>query len=183
MSKQAKLLVITGVFLAAYFAPFHHPRMQGAILEGFYLLQEYTREHVLFCLVPALFIAGAMNNFLSSRAVLKYLGPESNKATAYGVGAVSGAILAVCSCTVLPLFMSIYRRGAGLGPAIAFLYSGPAINVLAIILSTRVLGWQIGLARALGAITFSVIIGLIMALLFRNEEQERAKGLTLPEEE
>jgi len=150
------------------------------------MLQEYSREHVLFCLVPALFIAGAMSNFLSSQAVLKYLGPESKKVTAYGVGAVSGAILAVCSCTVLPLFMGIYKRGAGLGPAIAFLYSGPAINVLAIILSARVLGWQIGLARALGAVLFSVVIGLIMAFLFRREEKERVDGLAafdLPAEE
>ncbi|MDN5347563.1 MAG: uncharacterized protein PWP65_1127 [Clostridia bacterium] len=181
MSKQTKLLLIVGVFLAAYFLPFHHPRMQSAILESFYMLQEYAREHVLFCLVPALFIAGAMSNFLSSQAVMKYLGPDSPKVTAYGVGAVSGAILAVCSCTVLPLFMGIYKRGAGLGPAIAFLYSGPAINVLAIILSARVLGWQIGLGRAVGAVLFSVIIGLIMALIFRGEEQERAKGLLMPE--
>ncbi|GEA14113.1 permease [Moorella sp. E308F] len=183
MSKQGKLLLIVAVFLAAYFLPFQHPRMQGAILEAFYMLQEYAREHVLFCLVPALFIAGAMSNFLSSQAVMKYLGPESKKVTAYGVGAVSGAILAVCSCTVLPLFMGIYKRGAGLGPAIAFLYSGPAINVLAIILSARVLGWQIGLGRALSAVLFSVIIGLIMALLFRGEEKERAKGLLMPEGE
>lgn len=181
MGKQTKLLLIVAVFLAAYFLPFHHPRMQNAILEAFYMLQEYAREHVLFCLVPALFIAGAMSNFLSSQAVLKYLGPDSPKVTAYGVGAVSGAILAVCSCTVLPLFMGIYKRGAGLGPAIAFLYSGPAINVLAIILSARVLGWQIGLARAIGAVLFSVVIGLIMALLFRGEEQERAKGLLMPQ--
>ncbi len=182
MSKQVKLLLLGAVFLAAYFLPFQHPRMQGAILEAFYMLQEYAREHVLFCLIPALFIAGAMSNFLSSRAVMKYLGPESPKVTAYGVGAVSGAILAVCSCTVLPLFMGIYKRGAGLGPAVAFLYSGPAINVLAIILTARVLGWQIGLARALGAVLFSVVIGLIMALLFRGEERERARGLLLPEE-
>ena len=182
MSKQVKLLLLGAVFLAAYFLPFQHPRMQGAILEAFYMLQAYAREHVLFCLIPALFIAGAMSNFLSSRAVMKYLGPESPKVTAYGVGAVSGAILAVCSCTVLPLFMGIYKRGAGLGPAVAFLYSGPAINVLAIILTARVLGWQIGLARALGAVLFSVVIGLIMALLFRGEERERARGLLLPEE-
>lgn len=180
MNNRQKLLLIAAVFLAAYYLPFQHPRMQSAILESFYMLQEYSREHILFCLVPALFIAGAMSNFLSSQAVLKYLGPESKKVTAYGVGAVSGAVLAVCSCTVLPLFMGIYKRGAGLGPAIAFLYSGPAINVLAIILSARVLGWQIGLARALGAVLFSVIIGLIMALLFRGEERERAKGLLMP---
>ncbi len=181
MSKQNKLLLIVAVFLAAYFLPFHHPRMQSAVLEAFYMLQEYAREHVLFCLIPALFIAGAMSNFLSSQAVMKYLGPDSPKVTAYGVGAVSGAVLAVCSCTVLPLFMGIYKRGAGLGPAVAFLYSGPAVNVLAVILSARVLGWQIGLARAIGAVLFSIVIGLIMAVLFREEEQERARGFLMPE--
>lgn len=181
MNNRTKLFIIIGVFLTAYFLPFQHPRVQGAILEAFYLLQGYAREHVLFCLVPALFIAGAISNFLSSQAVMKYLGPESPRPVAYGVGAISGAVLAVCSCTVLPLFMGIYKRGAGLGPAVAFLYSGPAINVLAIILSARVLGWQLGLARALGAVFFSVVIGLIMALLFKKEEGERIKGLLLPE--
>ncbi|NLW06813.1 MAG: permease [Clostridia bacterium] len=180
MSNRQKLLLIVSVFLAAYYLPFQHPRMQNAILESFYMLQEYSREHVLFCLLPALFIAGAMSNFLSPQAVLKYLGPESNKVTAYGVGAVSGAVLAVCSCTVLPLFMGIYKRGAGLGPAIAFLYSGPAINILAIILTARILGWQLGLARAAGAVLFSAVIGLIMAFLFRGEEQERVKDLQMP---
>lgn len=183
MNKQTKLLLIAGVFFTVYLVPFQQPRMQSAILEAFYLLQEYAREHVLFCLVPALFIAGAMSNFLSSRAVLKYLGPESKKVTAYGVGAVSGTVLAVCSCTVLPVFMGIYKRGAGLGPAVAFLYSGPAINILAIILTGRVLGWEMGLARALGAVLFSVVIGLIMAFLFRGEEQDRAKNLALPDEQ
>ncbi|GFN22654.1 permease [Thermanaeromonas sp. C210] len=181
MGRQGKLMLVAAVFLAAYFLPFHHPRIQGAILEALYMLHDYAREHVLFCLIPALFIAGAMSNFLSSQSVMKYFGPDSPKAAAYGIGAVSGAVLAVCSCTVLPLFMGIYKRGAGLGPAIAFLYSGPAINVLAIILSARVLGWQMGLARALGAVMFSVIIGLSMALLFRGEEQERAKWLVMPE--
>jgi len=180
LNRQTKLLIVTGIFAAAYFLPFQHPRMQNAILEAFYMLQEYAREHVLFCLIPALFIAGAMMNFLSSQAVLKYLGPESNKISAYGVGAVSGTVLAVCSCTVLPLFMGIYRRGAGLGPAVAFLYSGPAINLLAIILSAKVLGWQIGVARALGAVIFSIVIGLIMALVFKGEEKERARGLAVP---
>ncbi|MEW6770589.1 MAG: permease [Bacillota bacterium] len=178
MSERQKFLLLAGVFLAAYFLPVSHLRFASGVLEAFAVLHEYAREHVLFCLVPALFIAGAMASFLSSQAVIRYLGPESKKWAAYGVGAVSGAVLAVCSCTVLPLFGGIYKRGAGLGPAIAFLYSGPAINVLAIILTARVLGWEIGLARALGAVLFSAIIGLVMAFLFRREETERAKGLS-----
>ncbi|MEW6182996.1 MAG: permease [Bacillota bacterium] len=178
MTERQKFLLIVGVFVAAYYLPIEHARLRSALIEAFYMLHDYARAHVLFCLVPALFIAGAMSNFLSSQAVIKYLGPESPKWAAYGVGAVSGGILAVCSCTVLPLFMGIYKRGAGLGPAIAFLYSGPAINVLAIIFSAKVLGWQIGLARAVGAVLFSVVIGLIMAFLFRGEEEERVKGIT-----
>ena len=176
MSELAKFVLIVAVFLTAYFAPFGDARVQGAILEGFHMLQEYAREHVLFCLVPAFFIAGAMQNFISQRSVMKYLGKGAKQWLAYAVGASSGAILAVCSCTVLPLFMGIYRRGAGLGPATAFLYSGPAINVLAIILTARVLGWEIGVARALGAVLFSVVIGLLMAAIFRGEEAKRQKG-------
>jgi uncharacterized membrane protein YraQ (UPF0718 family) len=145
------------------------------------MLQEYAREHVLFCLIPAFFIAGAMENFISRQSVMKYLGPKAKRWLAYAVASVSGAILAVCSCTVLPLFMGIYKRGAGLGPASAFLYSGPAINILAITLTARVLGWQMGLARAVGAVAFSVIIGLIMAFLYREEEDTRQKSLTATE--
>lgn len=179
MVKELRVFaLLLGVFLVFYFAPLDAPRVQNAILEAFYLLQGYVREHVILCLVPALFIAGAMQNFISSQAVMRYLGGQAKQWLAYAVGAVSGAILAVCSCTVLPLFMGIYKRGAGLGPAIAFLYSGPAINVLAIILTARVLGWQIGLARAVGAVLFSIIIGILMALIFRGEESERQKGLT-----
>jgi len=169
-------LPIVAVFLLAYFAPLGNLRVQGAILEAFYMLQEYVREHVLFCLVPAFFIAGAMQNFISQQSVMGYLGRDAKQWLAYAVASVSGAILAVCSCTVLPLFMGIYKRGAGLGPATAFLYSGPAINVLAVILTARVLGWQIGLARAIGAVLFSVVIGLAMAVLFRGEETNRQKG-------
>lgn len=179
MTERQRFVLLLGVFLAVYFLPVAHPRFTGGVLEAFAMLHEYAREHVLFCLVPALFIAGAMAAFLSSQAVIRYLGPESKKWAAYGVGAVSGGILAVCSCTVLPLFGGIYKRGAGLGPAVAFLYSGPAINVLAIILTARVLGWEMGLARALGAVLFSVVIGLVMAFLFRHEEGERVKGLVL----
>jgi len=155
----------------------------------FYLLQsgwetllDYLSLHVLTCLIPALFIAGAISVFVSQASVLKYFGPHANKFVAYGVGAVSGTILAVCSCTVLPLFSGIYLAGAGLGPAIAFLYSGPAINVMAIVYSARLLGWDIGLARVIGAVSFSVIIGLIMAYVFRKEEKARSDGRfdTLP---
>jgi len=174
--ERTKLLLIVGVFLAVFFLPIEHARVQGALLEGFYLLKWYAREHVMLCLVPAFFIAGAIGEFVSRGAVLKYLGSSAKRTVAYGVASVSGAILAVCSCTVLPLFASIYKRGAGLGPAVAFLYSGPAINVLAIILTARVLGLELGIARAIGAVAFAVIIGLIMAVLFRKEDQERLAG-------
>ncbi|MGE5593026.1 MAG: permease [Betaproteobacteria bacterium] len=176
MKELKAFALIVGVFLLAYFTPFGNPRVQAAILEAFYMLQEYARQHVLFCLVPAFFIAGAMQNFISQQSVMRYLGRGAKQWLAYAVASVSGAILAVCSCTVLPLFMGIYKRGAGLGPATAFLYSGPAINVLAIILTARVLGWQIGLARAVGAVLFSVVIGLAMTALFRGEETDRQKA-------
>ncbi len=176
MKERTKLLFMAGVFLAIYVLPIEHPRVQGALLEGFRLLRWYAREHVMLCLVPAFFIAGAIAEFVSQGAVLRYLGSSAPRTVAYGVASVSGAVLAVCSCTVLPLFASIHRRGAGLGPAIAFLYSGPAINVLAIILTARVLGVGLGIARAVGAVVFSVVIGLIMAWLFRTEERERLEN-------
>lgn len=169
-----KLLLFIAIFLAAYYIPFKHHRVQNAILESFYMLQDYAQKHVLFCLVPAFFIAGGISVFISQASVMRYFGAQANKMLSYAVASVSGAILAVCSCTVLPLFAGIYKRGAGIGPATTFLYSGPAINVLAIILTTRVLGWKLGLARAVGAIMFSVVIGLLMALLFRKEETEKA---------
>jgi len=176
MNRECKILFgLVAVFLALYFLPVDLPRFQGAIIEAFRLSRWYAREHVLLCLVPAFFIAGAIGVFVSQNAVMKYFGPKANKALAYGVASVSGTILAVCSCTVLPLFGSIYMRGAGLGPAIAFLYSGPAINVLAIVLTARVLGWQLGVARAVGAVAFSVIIGLLMHALFLKEERAKAK--------
>ena len=173
MSERWKLILLVGAFLLAFFIPIETPRVQGALLEGFFLLKDYAREHVLLCLVPAFFIAGAIGQFVSQGAVLRYLGAKAPRPVAYGVASVSGSILAVCSCTVLPLFASIYRRGAGLGPATAFLYSGPAINVLALILTARVLGLEIGLARAIGAVVFAVVVGLLMAYLFRTEEAER----------
>ena len=149
MSERWKLVLLVGVFALAFFLPIESPRMQGALLEGFWLLRDYARQHVILCLVPAFFIAGAIGQFVSQGAVLRYLGAKAPRPLAYGVASISGSILAVCSCTVLPLFASIYRRGAGLGPATAFLYSGPAINVLAMILTARVLGLQLGLARAM----------------------------------
>jgi len=178
------LLLIIGVFLACFYLPVGTERFDNAILEAFHLVKWYAQEHVLLCLVPAFFIAGAIGVFVSQTSVMKYLGPAANKMVAYGVAAVSGTILAVCSCTILPLFSGIYRMGAGLGPACAFLYSGPAINVLAIILTARILGTEIGIARGVGAVLFSVIIGALMAFIFRGEEQEKiAIQMALPEEE
>ncbi len=168
--------VLLGIFLICVFLPVGHPRFDHAVLESLYLVQWYARKHVVLCLIPAFFIAGAIAIFVSQAGVMKYLGPQANKILAYGVASVSGTILAVCSCTVLPLFAGIYRMGAGLGPATAFLYSGPAINVLAIILTARVLGLELGIARAVGAILFSVIIGLGMHLIFRKEEMERIES-------
>jgi hypothetical protein len=175
MSERWKLVLLVGAFALAFFLPIESPRVQGALLEGFWLLKDYARRHVLLCLVPAFFIAGAIGQFVSQGAVLRYLGAKAPRPLAYGVASVSGGILAVCSCTVLPLFASIYRRGAGLGPATAFLYSGPAINVLAMILTARVLGLQLGLARAIGAVLFAVVVGVLMAVLFRREEAERQR--------
>lgn len=161
------------VFLGAYFIHFDSPQIAGAIQEAFLMLSDYARQHVLLCLVPAMFIAGAVTVFLNQQAVIRYLGPKAPKVVSYGVASVSGAILAVCSCTVLPLFKGIYKKGAGLGPAISFLYSGPAINILAIVLSYKVFGWQLGLARMTGAIVFAIVIGLLMHLLFRKEDEAR----------
>jgi uncharacterized protein len=177
-----KLSWIVGLFVVAYLLPLGSPRVKDAIYEAFRLLQWYAREHTLACVVPALFIAGAITTFLSQASVLRYLGPKANKLLAYSVASVAGCVLAVCSCSVLPMFAGIYRLGAGLGPAAAFLYSGPAINILAIFLSARVLGLDIGVARAVGAIVFAVVIGLLMALIFRKEEKEKSAAmLRMPE--
>ncbi|MCF7864228.1 MAG: permease, partial [Kiritimatiellales bacterium] len=179
-----KLAVIVAVFLGCFYLPVGHARFDNAVLEAFHLVKWYAREHVLLCLIPAFFIAGAIAVFVSQASVMKYLGAKAKKVVAYGVAAVSGTILAVCSCTVLPLFAGIYRMGAGLGPATAFLYSGPAINVLAIALTARVLGIQLGVARAVGAMAFSIIIGLLMHFIFRKEEQEKAAAqMAMPDEE
>jgi uncharacterized protein len=173
MKEWKKLLYIVAGFLACFYLPIENMRFTNAIFEALALVKWYAREHVILCLVPAFFIAGAISVFVSQASVMKYFGAKANKILSYGVASVSGTILAVCSCTVLPLFSGIYKRGAGLGPAIAFLYSGPAINVLAIILTARVLGWQIGLARAVGAVIFSIIIGILMHVIFIKEERSR----------
>jgi uncharacterized protein len=173
------LLIISGVFLAIYYLPVGTPRFENAVLESLHLAKWYAQEHVLLCLLPAFFIAGAIAVFVSQSAVMKYLGANAPKPLAYGVASVSGTILAVCSCTVLPLFAGIYRMGAGLGPAIAFLYSGPAINLLAIILTASVLGPEIGAARAIGAIISGVIVGLAMHLAFHKEEEAKRRAQAL----
>ena len=176
MKERTKLLLIAGGFLAAFYVPWSHPIIRQSGLEAFMMLQEYAREHVLTCLIPAFFIAGAIAVFVSQASVLKYFGAKANKLLSYSVASVSGTILAVCSCTVLPLFAGIYARGAGVGPATAFLYSGPAINVLAISLTAKILGWQLGLARAVGAVIFAVITGLLMAVIFRKDDASRTEG-------
>jgi uncharacterized protein len=175
---------IVAVFLIFFYLPIESSRLRGAVIEALALTKWYAQEHVILCLIPAFFIAGAIAVFVSQASVMKYLGAKANKVLSYGVASVSGTILAVCSCTVLPLFAGIYRMGAGLGPATAFLYSGPAINVLAIVLTARVLGIELGVARAVGAIVFSIVIGLIMHLIYRNEEIEKVNAqMAMPEPE
>ncbi len=183
-SEWKPLAWMAAAFAVFYWLPVGLPRFDGAVTEALALTKWYAREHVLLCLVPAFFIAGAIASFVSQAAVMKYLGPRAPKAVAYGVAAVSGTILAVCSCTVLPLFAGIHQMGAGLGPATAFLYSGPAINVLAVVLTAAVLGAKLGAARAVGAVLFAVVVGASMALIFRRSERERvAAAMTLPEPE
>jgi uncharacterized protein len=170
------------IFLLAYFLNFTDPKIQQAVMDAFYMLQWYARNHTLACVVPAMFIAGAIASFLSKETVLRHLGPKANKVEAYSVASVSGTVLAVCSCSVLPMFAGIYRVGAGLGPAAAFLYSGPAINVMAIFLTARVLGFDLGIARIIGSVVFAVVIGIIMAAIFRKDEEKReAVFMQLPE--
>jgi len=183
-TEYKSFLWILGFFLFAYFLPLKDSQFTQAVYEALALVKWYAREHVLLCLVPAFFIAGVIAVFVSQAAVVKYFGATAKKWMSYSIAAVSGTILAVCSCTVLPLFSGIYKRGAGLGPAIAFLYSGPAINILAIILTARILGFELGIARIVGAVIFSVLIGLLMHLIYRREDQERtAMELALPDQE
>jgi uncharacterized membrane protein YraQ (UPF0718 family) len=172
------------VFSLLFFLPVGVPRFDNALKEGLELTKWYAQEHIMLCLIPALFIAGGISTFVNQASVMRYLGPKANKALAYGVASVSGTILAVCSCTVLPLFGGIWTRGAGLGPATAFLYSGPAINVLAIVMTARILGIELGTARAIGAVVFSVVVGLAMHFVFRREEQAKAEAAAeMPEVE
>jgi len=175
-SEWKPLAMIVAVFVGALYLPVGSPRFDGGVSEALHLVRWYAREHVVLCLLPAFFIAGAISVFVSQASVMKYLGPTAPKPLAYGVASVSGTILAVCSCTVLPLFAGIYRMGAGLGPATAFLYSGPAINVLAIVLTARILGVEIGTARAVGAVAFSVVIGVLMHLIYRREEEAKVQA-------
>jgi len=184
--KEKKILLwILVVFTAVFFMPLESVRFTTAISATLDLAKWYAREHVVMCLVPAFFIAGVISVFLSQGSVLKYFGANAKKWISYTVASVSGAILAVCSCTILPLFSSIYKRGAGLGPAVAFLYSGPAISILSIILTAKILGFEMGLARAIGAILFAIVIGLIMSFIFRKEEKvkkEEQMNITPPPE-
>jgi len=166
MKEWLKFIIILAVFICVYLLPINNIIFQNAVVESLKMVKDYAQNHILFCLIPAFFIAGAIYIFISQESVIKYFGVKANKILAYSIASVSGAILAVCSCTVLPLFAGIYTRGAGIGPAIAFLYSGPAINVLAIILTARILGWEIGVARAVGAVVFSLVIGLVMSLIY-----------------
>jgi len=173
MKESKKLLLMTVAFFGCFYLPVEMLPFRNSVFEALALVRWYAREHVLLCLVPAFFIAGAISVFVSQASVIKYFGAKANKFLAYSVASISGTILAVCSCTVLPLFSGIYKRGAGLGPATTFLYSGPAINVLAIIMTARILGWELGVARAVGAIIFSVVIGFMMHLIFLKEERAR----------
>ena len=180
--KEVKIFAwILSFFLLAWFMPIGTERFNNALIEAFELTKWYAHEHVLLCLVPAFFIAGVIAVFISQGAVIKYFGANAKKWMAYLIASLSGTILAVCSCTILPLFSSIHKRGAGLGPAITFLYSGPAINILAIILTARILGFELGIARIIGAVIFSVLIGIIMSLIYRKEEKERAEKMDFPD--
>lgn len=181
MKEWKKFAWLTGIFLVAYFLPLGNSKVDNSLLEAFRLLQWYAINHTLACVVPAMFIAGAISTFLSQTSIMRYLGPNSSRTLAYAVASVSGIVLAVCSCSVLPMFAGIYTMGAGLGPASAFLYSGPAINVMAIFLSARVLGFDIGIARAVGAVLFAIVIGLFMAIAFRSSDRQRIREMHLPE--
>lgn len=172
----SKLGALVAAFLAIYLLPIGSPAVESAVGEGLRLTRWYAQEHVILCLLPAFLIAGAIAAFIDKAAIIKYLGPGARKSPAYGVAATSGCVLAVCSCTVLPLFAGIFRMGAGIGPAMTFLYAGPAINVLAVILTARVLGFELGLARAVGAVAFSVLIGLLMAAVFERKKQVADPG-------
>jgi len=173
MKEKWKFLIMVAAFLGCFYLPVELLPFRNPVFEALALVRWYTREHVLLCLVPAFLIAGAISVFISQASVIKYFGAKANKFLSYGVASISGTILAVCSCTVLPLFSGIYKKGAGLGPATAFLYSGPAINVLAIILTARILGWELGVARVIGSVVFSIVVGLLMHIIFIKEEHTK----------
>ena len=175
MKNRNVFIILAAVFLALYFMPADSAIFDGAILNAFSLLHEYATQHVLTCLIPAMFIAGAISVFIKKDAVIRYMGPSAKKYVSYTIASMSGAILAVCSCTVLPLFASIRKRGAGLGPAIAFLFSGPAINITAMFLTLSVLGWQIGIARIVASILLSILVGLTMAFIFKESPSGKWK--------
>ena len=183
LKKELKILLwIAVIFAAAYFLPLESLRFNEAITATLDLAKWYAQEHVILCLLPAFFIAGVISVFVSQGAVMKYFGAKAKKWVAYTVASVSGTILAVCSCTILPLFSSIHKRGAGLGPAIAFLYSGPAINILAIILTARILGFEMGIARIIGAVVFAIVIGSAMSFIYRKEEKaKREEQINFPD--
>jgi len=183
VKKEIRILFwITTFFLGAYFMPLEQIQFREAVSAMLDLARWYAREHVILCLLPAFFIAGVISVFVSQGAVMKYFGAKAKKWLAYTVASVSGTILAVCSCTILPLFSSIHKRGAGLGPAIAFLYSGPAINILAIILTARILGFEMGIARIIGAVIFAIVIGSVMSLIYRKEEMaKKEEQINFPE--
>lgn len=170
------LLWIIVIFTAVFFLPLGSESFMTAVYATLDLAKWYAREHVVLCLLPAFFIAGVIAVFVSQGSVLKYFGANAKKWLSYTVASVSGCILAVCSCTILPLFTSIYKRGAGLGPAVAFLYSGPAISILSIILTARILGFEMGVARTVGAVLFAVVIGLLMSFFFRKEEKAKKEA-------
>lgn len=178
-SEYKHIIWFISIFLFIYFLPIDQSKFEFAIIDAFSLLQWYAREHVLFCLIPAFFLAGIIAVFFSQAAVMKYLGATTGKWLSYSVASIAGTILAVCSCTILPLFAGIYKRGAGLGPALTFLYAGPAINILAIILTARILGLELGLLRIICAVIFSILIGLIMNMLYRREEADRVEIQTV----
>ncbi len=183
--KELKILGwIVAVFLLAYFLPVESARFQESVMAMFDLFRWYAQEHVILCLLPAFFIAGVIAVFVSQGAVMKYFGAKAKKWVSYAIASVSGTILAVCSCTILPLFSSIHKRGAGLGPAIAFLYSGPAINILAIILTAQILGFEMGVARIIGAVVFAIVIGSVMSIIYRKEEKaKKEEQLNFPDAE
>ena len=183
LKKELQILLwMVAIFLAIFFLPIESKVFNTAVDATLDLSKWYAREHVILCLLPAFLIAGVISVFVSQASVVKYFGGKAKKWVAYTVASVSGTILAVCSCTILPLFSSIHKRGAGLGPAIAFLYSGPAINILAIILTARILGMELGVARFIGAVLFSVVIGVTMSLIYRKEEKaKREEQMNFPD--